>query len=73
MVKPENARAVEDHLIRLARGGKLADRVDEGTVIKILEEVSSMADKQKMGAGVAIKKISRRKNALEDSDDDGDL
>jgi len=36
-VKPENARAVEEHVIRLARGGKLQDRVDEDILKKMLE------------------------------------
>jgi programmed cell death protein 5 len=28
LVKPENARAVEDHLIRLARAGKISSKVN---------------------------------------------
>jgi programmed cell death protein 5 len=74
MVKPDNARAVEDHLIRLARGGKLADRVDESVLIKMLEDVSSLADEAKAGAG-AVKKVTiqRRKTAGEDDDDDEDF
>ena len=71
MVKPENARAVEEHLIRLARGGKLSDRVDEGTVIKMLEEVSTLADKHAAGGGAKVTKVTiQRRRELDDSDDD---
>lgn len=75
MVKPENARAVEEHVIRLARGGKLHDKVDEDTLKKMLEEVSTMADEARAGAGGVVKKvvIVRKKGALEDDDDDDDF
>jgi DNA-binding TFAR19-related protein (PDSD5 family) len=72
MVKPDNAHAVEEHLIRLARSGKLADRVDESILIKMLEDVSAQADKAK--SGVAVKKvIVQRRKGLEEEDDDEDF
>ena len=70
-MKPENARAVEDHVIRLARGGKLGGPVDETSVIKMLEEVSAMADEARGGAGV-VKKVTivRRKRAGSSEDEE---
>jgi DNA-binding TFAR19-related protein (PDSD5 family) len=40
MVKPERAKMVEDHLIRLARSGSLKGRVDENTIKSLLTQVS---------------------------------
>ena len=64
IVKPDNARAVEDHVIRLARAGKLGGaQVDEESVIKMLEEVSAQAEAA--GGGGPVKKVTivRRKRA----------
>lgn len=42
LVRPENARAVEEHLIKLARSGKLGGgKVDEGSIVKLLEDVGA--------------------------------
>jgi programmed cell death protein 5 len=81
LVKPENARAVEDHIIRLARAGKLPPgaKVDEGMVMKLLEEVNSAfaaAAAQGVGGGSVVmpakKVIIQRKRRDDDSDDDDD-
>lgn len=74
MVKPENARAVEEHLIRLARAGKLSDRVDESTLIKMLEDVSAQVESGAAGDG-KIKKviIQRKKRKGSDEEDDDDF
>ena len=74
MVKPENARAVEEHLIRLARAGKLSDRVDESTLIKMLEDVSAQVESGAAGDG-KIKKviIQRKKRKGSDKEDDDDF
>jgi hypothetical protein len=72
LVKPDNARAIEEHVIRLARAGKLADRIDEDTLKRMLEEVSGQAE----AAAGAVKKVKiiRKKHADdEDEDDDEDF
>ncbi len=72
LVKPDNARAVEDHLLRLAQARKLGAPVSEDDVIRILEEVTRMAGGG--GAGAKVK-IARKRRADEDesADDDDDL
>ncbi len=69
IVKPENARAVEDHIIRLARGGKLQEQISENTLIRMLEEVGKMASE---ATGGATKVVIQRKRRDDDDDDDDD-
>lgn len=70
IVKPENARAIEEHLIRLARSGKLQAKVDEDTLIKMLEDVGKQADTHSGG----VKKITiQRKKRIDDDSDDEDF
>jgi programmed cell death protein 5 len=69
IVKPENARAVEDHLLRLARSGKLSAKITEDDVIRILDELSKQAG---AGGGAAKKVVITRKKRDEDDDDDDD-
>ena len=71
MVKPDNARAIEEHVIRLARSGKLADRIDEDTLKKMLEDVSGQAEAA--AGGVKKVKIIRKKRAGESESDDEDF
>ena len=71
-MKPENARAVEEHVIRLARGGKLQDRVDEDILKKMLEDVSNMAA-EAGGGGVKKVKIVRKKHADSEEEEDDDF
>lgn len=70
IVKPENARAVEDHLLRLARSGKLSAKITEDDVIRILDEVSKQGGAG--GAPVASKVTFTRKKRADDDDDDDD-
>lgn len=70
IVKPENARAVEDHIIRLARGGKLSEKVSEDMLIRLLEEVGKMEAAARAPAKVTI---TRRKRVDEEDDADDDL
>ena len=72
MVRPENARAVEDHILGLARSRKLQAKVDEDLLVAMLEEVSKQAAAQ----SGAVRKVTvlRKKRAGEDDDeDDSDL
>ena len=72
LVKPDNARAIEEHVIRLARAGKLADRIDEDTLKRMLEEVSGQAEAANGGAAAKKVKIIRKKHADDDEDEDDD-
>lgn len=69
IVKPENARAVEDHIIRLARSGKLQEQVSDGTLIRLLEQVGNMEAEAK---GASKKVVIQRKRRDDDDDDDDD-
>ena len=64
LVKPEKARAVGDMIIQNAMSGRLAQRVDEAELIRILEQVSAQFDRP-----VTVKFVRRRDL---DSDDDED-
>jgi DNA-binding TFAR19-related protein (PDSD5 family) len=70
LVRPDNARAVEDHLIRLARGGKLAGKVDDDAVVRMLEDVGRQAD---AASGGTRKVTIQRKKRMDDDDDDDDF
>ncbi len=41
IVKPQKARAVEDLLMRMARTGQLREKVGEGQLIELLEQMAS--------------------------------
>ena len=69
LVKPDNARAVEEHVIRLARTGKLQDKVNEDTLIKMLEDVSNLEAK----GAVKKVKIVRKKHADSESEEEEDF
>ena len=70
MVRPENARAVEDHILGLARQRKLQAKVDEDVLVAMLEEVS----RQAVAQSGAVRKVTivRKKRAGADDDDDED-
>ena len=70
MVRPDNARAVENHIINLARQRKLQDRVDETVLVAMLEQVSDQA--KEFNGGVKKVTIVRKKRAGEDDDEDDD-
>eukprot|EP01068_Selenidium_serpulae_P017086 Selendium_serpulae@DN6346_c0_g1_i6.p1 len=65
MVKPEKARAVENHLLQSAQSGRLVEKIDEHRVKAILEQLS--AEQPSRGPSVTI---NRRHF---DSDDDDDI
>lgn len=67
LVKPEKARAVGDMIIQNAMSGRLAQRIDEGELIRILEQVSAQFDKP-----VTVKFVRRRDLDSDDDDSDGD-
>lgn len=68
IVKPDNARAVEEHLIKMARSGKIKAQVTEHDIVRMLDEVGGAL------SGVVKKVvITRKKRADEDDDDDDDL
>ena len=67
IVKPENARAVENHIISLVRAGKVREQIGEGAIIKFLEELSGSE-----GAPAVRKVVIQRKRRGDDDDDDND-
>lgn len=68
IVKPDNARAVEEHLIKMARAGKIKSQVTEDDVIRMLDEVGGA-----LSGGAKKIVITRKKRADEEEDDDDDL
>lgn len=76
VVKPDIARAVEDHLLGLFRSGKLREQVTEGLLIKLLEQVGSAggggAGGGSGGSGPKVV-VQRKKRVDDDSDNDDDL
>jgi programmed cell death protein 5 len=69
LVKPEVARSVEDHVIKLAKSGKLKEIVTENVVMKLLEDIGKL-DGEAKGATKRI--IIQRKKRMEDDFDDDD-
>ncbi|KAJ3361474.1 hypothetical protein GGF31_002224 [Allomyces arbusculus] len=62
IVKPQNARAVEDMILRMAQTGQLRGKVDEDQLIDLLGNISESKQSTKI--------VYNRRKAL-DSDDDG--
>ena len=60
LVRPERARSFEDYVIKLAQSGKLPGKINEETLVKMLEQQTSTATKVQ---------YQRKKSAF-DSDDD---
>ena len=69
LVKPEVARSVEDHVIKLAKSGKLKEIITENVVMKLLEDIGKL-DGEAKGATKRI--IIQRKKRMEDDFDDDD-
>eukprot|EP01137_Pigoraptor_chileana_P009400 Opistho-2@57591 len=62
-VKPDKARAVEELIIRMARSGQLAGKVDEPQLISLLEQVGGAEKKS-----APTVKFNRRKFDSDDED-----
>jgi len=74
IVRPETARAVEDHLLKLARSGALREVVSEALLIRLLEQVGGGSGGGAGEGGVGRVVIRRKKGGDDDDeDDDGDL
>ena len=76
VVKPENARAVEDHLLRAFRAGQLRERVSESLLIRLLDQVSAGPAGARGGGGgggAAPGKVTlQRKKRVDEEDDEDD-
>ncbi len=79
VVKPENARAVEDHLLGAFRAGQLRERVSESLLIRLLDQVSAGPPGARGapgggggGGGAPGKVTVRRKKRADEEDDDDD-
>lgn len=68
VVKPENARAVEDHLLKAFQAGQLRERVSEALLIRLLDQVSGGGD----GGAAGAKKVVVQRKRCDDDDDDND-
>eukprot|EP00038_Savillea_parva_P019016 m.26165 g.26165 ORF g.26165 m.26165 type:complete len:129 (+) comp4296_c0_seq1:61-447(+) len=67
LVKPKKAEMVEGIIIRMARSGQIQGKVNEGTLIRLLEQVNSQS------GGAKKTTISfNRKPMVDDDDDDSD-
>ncbi|TPX69968.1 hypothetical protein SpCBS45565_g02059 [Spizellomyces sp. 'palustris'] len=62
IVKAEKARAVEDLLIRMAQTGQIRAKVNESTLIGLLEQINEQNQKET--------KITYNRRREDDSDDD---
>eukprot|EP01102_Stenamoeba_stenopodia_P022894 TRINITY_DN9706_c0_g1_i2.p1 TRINITY_DN9706_c0_g1~~TRINITY_DN9706_c0_g1_i2.p1 ORF type:complete len:118 (+),score=26.48 TRINITY_DN9706_c0_g1_i2:78-431(+) len=62
LVKPDNARQVEDMIIQAAQYGQLTGKVDEPKLISLLEQISERKQKTTVT-------VIRRKNNNWDDDD----
>ncbi|EER19108.1 Programmed cell death protein, putative [Perkinsus marinus ATCC 50983] len=64
LVKPEKQRAVENLIIQSAQSGRLQQRIDEGTLVELLEHV------EKQNGSASNIKFARK---AFDDDDDSDI
>ncbi|KNE68427.1 hypothetical protein AMAG_13081 [Allomyces macrogynus ATCC 38327] len=64
IVKPQNARAVEDMVLRMAQTGQLRGKVDEDQLIDLLGNISESKQSTKI--------VYNRRKALDSDDDDWD-
>lgn len=82
IVRPDNARAVEDHIINAARSGTLREPVSEGLLIKMLDQLTGggaggggapgSGAAATAGGGGGVKKVVIQRKKRSDSDDDDD-
>ncbi|KAI9593918.1 PDCD5-related protein [Syncephalis fuscata] len=66
MVKPDKARAMEDLLIRMARGGQLRGQITEKQLVELLENINQQAPTQS-------KIVYNRRREVDSDEDDWDL
>lgn len=64
LVKPQKARSVEDMILHAARRGSLQEKVTEGRLIELLEQVNQQTSTQTKVT------IQRRRAFYDDGDDD---
>ncbi|XP_055607256.1 programmed cell death protein 5 [Uranotaenia lowii] len=64
--KPDKAQMVEGMIIRMAQMGQIGDKLDDASLVKLLESLN-----QQMPRSNSTVKFDRRRAAL-DSDDDDD-
>lgn len=64
IVKPDKARAVENRLLQMARGGKLKDKITDEALTGLLESLS--------GKEAQTKVVMKRRTYFEESDEDSD-
>jgi len=46
LVKPEKVKAVEDHLLRMAKSGNLNGKIDDTQLVGLLEKISDQEKRQ---------------------------
>lgn len=64
LVKPENAKRLEDILIQNISAGKVSTKLDETTIIAYIEQLNEMTNKKDV-------KITIKRKVCEDDDDLG--
>uniref|UniRef100_A0A182K7T3 Programmed cell death protein 5 n=1 Tax=Anopheles christyi TaxID=43041 RepID=A0A182K7T3_9DIPT len=65
--KPEKAQMVEGMIIRMAQTRQIGDKLDDATLVKLLENLN-----QQMPRSNSTVKFDRRRAALDSDDDDDD-
>mmetsp|Transcript_79495 Transcript_79495/g.221039 ORF Transcript_79495/g.221039 Transcript_79495/m.221039 type:complete len:133 (+) Transcript_79495:48-446(+) len=65
IVKPDKARAIEDRLIQMARGGAFHGKIDEGKLTQMLEGIAE-------SSSAATKITFKRRGADSDEEEDDD-
>lgn len=66
LVKPDRARGVEDLLIRMQRAGQIRQRVTEGELVGLLEEIAAQQQAERETVG----KIRHLRRSGDESEDD---
>ncbi|ETN62962.1 hypothetical protein AND_005337 [Anopheles darlingi] len=65
--KPEKAQMVEGMIIRMAQMGQIGGRLDDASLVKLLESLN-----QQMPRSNSTVKFDRRRAAMDSDDDDDD-
>ena len=64
LVKPEKAKMVENMLLQMAQTGQITSKLDEGSLISLLERLNTQTQKK------TTVKFDRRRHALDSDDED---